>query len=324
MLDYEFAGKTVVGTLCAKWESVYITGLLNTAEEPKAKRKKRKRNTKDAGAESHPDAKILALKEKVSRRKAKQEGEAGEKPLEQSAAPIITPADDQRKTKKAKRAMMEKKKKTHQGRASLPEPRPERDVHRARDDKRTSEGDGPSTADTAQPGEASQPPRKKKSKNKFKPDGVPVVQQKQHLPKPKRQPAALQQAEAAAQQGPLDVPQRADKGVADDLQSQVAERSRKKPSKTSDGKQGSGAKGLEVGPGGATARSPRQQGLMEQMRAKLSGSRFRWLNEQLYTCPGDEALTLMQEQPHLFQQYHEVHIAGSLLPSALYSLFLTG
>ena len=60
----------------------------------------------------------------------------------------------------------------------------------------------------------------------------------------------------------------------------------------------------------ADARSPpakqKHGGLLEQMRAKLSGGRFRWLNEQLYTCPGDEALVLMQEQPHLFKEYHEV------------------
>ena len=45
--------------------------------------------------------------------------------------------------------------------------------------------------------------------------------------------------------------------------------------------------------------------LLGRMRAKLAGSQFRWLNEQLYTCPGSQAFELMQEQPHLFAQYHE-------------------
>ncbi|EIE25221.1 hypothetical protein COCSUDRAFT_13779 [Coccomyxa subellipsoidea C-169] len=61
---------------------------------------------------------------------------------------------------------------------------------------------------------------------------------------------------------------------------------------------------LRQGASGAKSKQ-KDGGLLAQMRAKLSGGRFRWLNEQLYTCPGDEALELMQEQPHLFKQYHE-------------------
>lgn len=59
----------------------------------------------------------------------------------------------------------------------------------------------------------------------------------------------------------------------------------------------------------SSAGAPEQAtGLLARMREQLSGGRFRWLNEQLYTCPGEEAFTLMQGQPELFQQYHEVHI----------------
>ena len=47
-------------------------------------------------------------------------------------------------------------------------------------------------------------------------------------------------------------------------------------------------------------------GLLAHMRAKLAGGRFRWLNEQLYTSLGEEAFRLMQEQPDLYEQYHEV------------------
>lgn len=32
----------------------------------------------------------------------------------------------------------------------------------------------------------------------------------------------------------------------------------------------------------------------------------RWLNEELYTSTGEHAFKLMQGQPDLFQQYHEV------------------
>ena len=46
--------------------------------------------------------------------------------------------------------------------------------------------------------------------------------------------------------------------------------------------------------------------LLEQMRSKLSGGRFRMLNEQLYTSAGQDAFQMMQDQPDLYQQYHEV------------------
>lgn len=45
--------------------------------------------------------------------------------------------------------------------------------------------------------------------------------------------------------------------------------------------------------------------LQQKMMAKLTGSRFRWINEQLYTIKSDEALKLVKEQPSLFDEYHE-------------------
>lgn len=41
------------------------------------------------------------------------------------------------------------------------------------------------------------------------------------------------------------------------------------------------------------------------MRQRLSGGRFRWLNEQLYTTEGSDALRLMQQHPEYFDEYHE-------------------
>lgn len=43
----------------------------------------------------------------------------------------------------------------------------------------------------------------------------------------------------------------------------------------------------------------------EEMKARLSGGRFRWLNEQLYTHEGGDALDMMQKDPSLFEVYHE-------------------
>ncbi|KAL0089283.1 methyltransferase-domain-containing protein [Phycomyces blakesleeanus] len=45
--------------------------------------------------------------------------------------------------------------------------------------------------------------------------------------------------------------------------------------------------------------------LQLKMKEKLSGARFRWLNEKLYTTKGDEAYGLFQEKPELFDEYHE-------------------
>ena len=39
--------------------------------------------------------------------------------------------------------------------------------------------------------------------------------------------------------------------------------------------------------------------------AKLEASKFRWLNEQLYTVPSTEARRLFEESPELFAQYHQ-------------------
>lgn len=44
--------------------------------------------------------------------------------------------------------------------------------------------------------------------------------------------------------------------------------------------------------------------LQKKMLAKLSGSRFRWINEQLYTTNSASALTMIQKQPELFDEYH--------------------
>jgi ribosomal RNA-processing protein 8 len=44
--------------------------------------------------------------------------------------------------------------------------------------------------------------------------------------------------------------------------------------------------------------------LQRKMAAKLSGARFRWINEKLYTTTGADALALISEQPDMFEAYH--------------------
>ena len=44
--------------------------------------------------------------------------------------------------------------------------------------------------------------------------------------------------------------------------------------------------------------------LQEKMTKKLESSRFRWINEQLYTTTGDEAVAMFSKDPKLFDIYH--------------------
>ncbi len=44
--------------------------------------------------------------------------------------------------------------------------------------------------------------------------------------------------------------------------------------------------------------------LQLKMQQKLSGSRFRWINEQLYTISSSEATKLIASQPSMFEEYH--------------------
>lgn len=55
----------------------------------------------------------------------------------------------------------------------------------------------------------------------------------------------------------------------------------------------------------ANTTSKRAGSVLQKMREKLQGGHFRWINEQLYTTAGDDALTLMNQSPELYAQYHE-------------------
>jgi len=45
--------------------------------------------------------------------------------------------------------------------------------------------------------------------------------------------------------------------------------------------------------------------LQAQLKAKLDGARFRWINEELYTRTGAESLAAMTADPTAFRAYHE-------------------
>lgn len=49
---------------------------------------------------------------------------------------------------------------------------------------------------------------------------------------------------------------------------------------------------------------PSKLTVSEKMTKQLESSRFRWINEQLYTTTGEEAVALFSEDPSLFDIYH--------------------
>ncbi|ODV93326.1 hypothetical protein PACTADRAFT_72563 [Pachysolen tannophilus NRRL Y-2460] len=62
---------------------------------------------------------------------------------------------------------------------------------------------------------------------------------------------------------------------------------------------------VDVDAGASEMSNSKLTPLQKKMMAKLSGSRFRWINEQFYTISSEDALKLVQEQPSLFDEYHK-------------------
>ncbi|KAK6529664.1 25S rRNA (adenine645-N1)-methyltransferase [Arthrobotrys megalospora] len=54
----------------------------------------------------------------------------------------------------------------------------------------------------------------------------------------------------------------------------------------------------------APVKAPTLTPLQEKMRQKLSGARFRHLNQLLYTTPSQDSLSLFESQPEMFRDYH--------------------
>lgn len=48
-----------------------------------------------------------------------------------------------------------------------------------------------------------------------------------------------------------------------------------------------------------------QNGILTQLQDKMKGSKFRWINEQLYTQSGDKSLEMIQKDKSLFEVYHQ-------------------
>ena len=49
----------------------------------------------------------------------------------------------------------------------------------------------------------------------------------------------------------------------------------------------------------------KETNMLGQLRDKMKGSKFRWINEQLYTQSGDKSLEMIKNDKELFDIYHE-------------------
>jgi len=52
------------------------------------------------------------------------------------------------------------------------------------------------------------------------------------------------------------------------------------------------------------AKASSSSSVLASFRQKLQGSKFRWLNEQLYTQTSDSSCALIEQNPQYFEQYH--------------------
>ena len=60
------------------------------------------------------------------------------------------------------------------------------------------------------------------------------------------------------------------------------------------------------GPQHASLKSGRRRpaSILASFKQKLQGSKFRWLNEQLYTSTSQSSCSLIERNPEYFDQYH--------------------
>lgn len=96
-------------------------------------------------------------------------------------------------------------------------------------------------------------------------------------------------AEIAAQSKPSDRSGKRQRVGADEPAQMPEPQSRTAPTTST-----RNAGGLPAATGGSNTATGGGSQLLDKMRAQLQGGRFRWLNEQLYTTPGEESFDLLQ------------------------------
>ncbi|KAK2563600.1 Ribosomal RNA-processing protein 8 [Acropora cervicornis] len=106
-------------------------------------------------------------------------------------------------------------------------------------------------------------------------------------------------------------PRKAKRKKLKEERSEVAGQSKQKRKKTANKEEQDSSQehvikngGIERNDVSTTKDSKSLETLHEKMTKQLESSRFRWINEQLYTTTGEEALALFAKDPNLFDTYH--------------------
>ncbi|KAL4443931.1 hypothetical protein ABPG75_011668 [Micractinium tetrahymenae] len=156
--------------------------------------------------------------------------------------------------------------------------------------------------------EAAPPAQRRKSKNKFKPapaEPPKPAQPAQQLHRTHAADGKLQKKRRKAKKQ-----QRAVQDVDDTVgvQADAPQQRQQQAAAAPPGGSGGGSSPFAPASWQALVSSKKGKGggsLLAQMRARLQGGRFRWLNEALYTSDGATALAMVRKEPELMDQYHE-------------------
>ena len=106
-------------------------------------------------------------------------------------------------------------------------------------------------------------------------------------------------------------PRKAKRKKLKEERSEIAGQSKQKRKKTANKEEQDSSQehvikngGIEHNDISTTKDSKTLETLHEKMTKQLESSRFRWINEQLYTTTGEEAVALFAKDPNLFDTYH--------------------
>lgn len=145
-----------------------------------------------------------------------------------------------------------------------------------------------------------------KRKQAAKAENKPKPQQKQQGEQPQK--ASKEQGKNGADKGPAQEASQESVGdVAEGGEEKVSNKKQKKNKKNKEAKQEASSTASPA-TAAVPAAPPKTEAILtplqQAMRQKLISSRFRHLNETLYTTPSAKALELFSSNPELFDEYH--------------------
>ncbi|KAG0037499.1 25S rRNA (adenine645-N1)-methyltransferase [Podila clonocystis] len=262
-------------------------------------------------------AKLTNKEKRLLKQLQKKQQEEGIDPTAKPATPV-TPAPKSDKPKKAKKAQKE----------AAPEPlnpSNKRLQGQSASDQKTLSDLQAATAAAEESILKDLVPESKKSK-KAKAEKVPEVKEKKEQPKEKKDNKAdssmskKQQQLAKEREKLLEALSRTNSAL-EELQKSLgdgddeapmtkaevksAAQGKKEKKEKKEAPAPAPAKKAVPAPAPTPITQPKLTKLQEQMKKTLAGGKFRFLNEQLYTTTGDEAFSLFQSKPELFDEYHE-------------------